>query len=107
MSAFESTERRATARVATTAPAEITHPVTGRAVPARCRDLSRGGSALAVPPALPVRIGQTMSLAIADAPDSPELGRFDSDPRKATVVRIDRQRFLADGHVSIAVAFVD
>ena len=107
MSAFESKERRAAVRVATTAAAELTHPVSGRAIAARCRDVSRGGARLILPARFPVRLGQTISLAIADAPDSLDLGRFDSDPREATVVRIDRGRFLAKGHVAIGVAFVD
>ena len=107
MSAFESKERRATVRVATTAAAKLTHPVSGKAVAARCRDVSRGGAGLILPARFPVRIGQTISLAIADSPDADELGRFDSDARQATVVRIDRGSFLAEGHVAIGVQFVD
>ena len=107
MSAFESKERRATVRAATPAAAELTHPVSGKPVAARCRDVSRGGAGLILPARFPVRIGQTVSLAVIDAPDADDLGCFDSDTRPATVVRIDRESFLASGHVAVGVAFVD
>ena len=107
MSASESKDRRAAIRVATTAAAKLTHPVSGRAIPARCRDLSRSGAGLILPAGFPVRIGQTISLAIADVPDSSDLGSFDSDVRGARVVRVDRGSFLAEGRTFVGVAFAD
>jgi len=57
-----------------------------------------------VPATTPVRAGQPISLNVG-AISGREFGRVGAGPIQATIVRVDRGKMTASGHVGIGVKF--
>ena len=79
---------------------EFHHDASGRDFPARCVDASRGGLLVYVPAATPVKAGDSLRVALSDAPD--EVGE---GPLDATAIRVDRNQLLTAGHIAVGMEF--
>ncbi len=80
----------------------------GRALPARCVDISSGGMLLNVLSYQDLYAGQTISLDLDsdDVLDTfPDVYLPSSHVLQATIVRIERGRLSSNGYMSIAVEF--
>ena len=72
--------------------------------PGRCVDVSAGGMLMYVPPNVPVRVGQPIRLP-GGSFTCPGLPGFTNIHVDATVVRVDRGKFVATGQLAVGVRF--
>jgi hypothetical protein len=103
-------ERRESVRTATQGRAMFYHPSSGRELPGRTINVSRGGLWMYVPPHAPLRRGQEIQFL-----ELPEMagGRADEQaasasrarPLPATILRVDRATLVSAGRISVAVRF--
>ena len=105
MAALSSTERRQHARFPMAMGMQFHHAPTQRDFPARSVDVSRGGMLMDIPANVPVQVGQNIRVNTGGMPhpEFADLGRGTID---GTVVRVDRSRFVSNGHMAIGVRFV-
>jgi hypothetical protein len=104
------TERRACSRYACQAGIRLFHPASGREIPVRVVNVSRGGVAALAPPYAPIRPGHAVRLLDLPAleggtgtgdgpvPDLPA-------PVQAIAVRVDRAPLLTTGQILLALRF--
>ena len=97
-------ERRFSPRYQLAAGVRFFHGPSGRDLPGRCVDISRGGLLMYVPAASPVRPGQTIRLTLG-AISLPDLAGLSGAPIEGTIVRVDRGSLLAEGHLAVGVRF--
>ena len=97
-------ERRVSPRYQFAAAVRFLHGPSGRDLPGRCVDISRGGLLMYVPAASPVRPGQTIRLTLG-AISLPDLAGLSGAPMEGTIVRVDRGALLAEGHLAVGVRF--
>ena len=97
-------ERRVNPRYQLAAGVRFLHGPSGRDLPGRCVDISRGGLLMYVPAASPVRPGQAIRLTLG-AINLPELAGLAGTPVEGTIVRVDRGALLAEGHLAVGVRF--
>ena len=94
------TERRKHARYPLSTGLHFYHEPTKRDVPARCENISQGGLKMFVPVRTPVKAGDSLRVALSDAPD--EVGE---GPLDATAIRVDRNQLLTAGHIAVGMEF--
>jgi c-di-GMP-binding flagellar brake protein YcgR len=97
-------ERRVSPRYQLAAGVQFFHGPSGRNLPARCVDISRGGLLMYVPAASPVQPGQTIRLTLG-AISLPKLAGLSGAPIGGTIVRVDRRALLAEGCLAVGVRF--
>ncbi len=97
-------ERRVSPRYQLAAGVRFFHGPSGRDLPARCVDISRGGLLMYVPAASPVRPGQAVRLTLG-AISLPEFAGLAGAPIEGTIVRVNRGALLAEGHLAVGVRF--
>jgi len=97
-------ERRRHPRQALAAGVQFFHAASQREFPGRCVDVSQGGVLMYVPPTAPVQAGQTIRLNLTGGP-RPEWPLPDHGGVEATIVRVDRQTLLSQGHLAVGVRF--
>ena len=98
-------ERRIHKRYISTTAIQLDHRPSHRPVPARCKDISRGGMMMLVPGHTPVRPGQAVGILISDDVDHAELSSLSGQDMEATVVRVDRSEFVRTGQLAIGLRF--
>ena len=104
MSEMPSTERRAHPRYPLATSVQFFHGPSQRDFPARCVNISQGGLLMYVPARTPVQPGQPLRLCVS-AVGRPEFAPFDGKPVDATIVRVDRRKFIEEGHLAVGVRF--
>lgn len=106
MTQTSSAERRAHPRRDVWAAVRFYHPSSGRQLPARSLNVSRGGMWMHVPADAPLREGETIRLEELPGPQG---GRYTpaegQPPLEATVLRVDRRELLTSGRVAVGVQF--
>jgi c-di-GMP-binding flagellar brake protein YcgR len=88
------------------------HGPSDREYPARSVDASDGGMLMHAPAIAPLGLGQRVRVSLASASVPQAMGKFESDlpqlaagPVNATIVRVDRGKFLSTGQVVVGVKF--
>lgn len=97
-------ERRISPRYQLATGIRFLHGPSRRDFPARCVDISKSGLMMYVPAAAPVQPGQTVRLTLGGI-DPEELAGLSGTPIEGTIVRVDRQVLLAEGHLAVGVRF--
>lgn len=97
-------ERRVSPRYQLAAGVQFFHGPSGRNLPARCVDISRGGLLMYVPAASPVKPGHAVRLTLG-AIGLPDIACLSGIPLQGTIVRVDRGSLLAEGHLAVGVRF--
>lgn len=97
-------ERRISPRYQLATGIRFLHDPSQRDFPARCVDISKSGLMMYVPVAAPVKPGQTVRLTLGGI-DTQQLAGLSGTPIEGTIVRVDRQALLADGHLAVGVRF--
>ncbi|HUT58439.1 MAG TPA: PilZ domain-containing protein [Phycisphaerae bacterium] len=100
-----STERRQYPRLALSANVRFFHGPSGRELPARTVNISKGGMMMFVPVAAPLRAGQPIRLLALPGPGDVRFAPPSGRPVEATVVRVDRRALPAAGRVMAGVRF--
>lgn len=96
------TERRQHPRRTLHISARLLHELSERTFPCRCADASAGGAKLLVPARVPVAVGHAVRILPCESTSD----RISDDLHvQATVVRVDRQSLLAEGHLTVGVRF--
>ena len=98
-------ERRQHPRHPLATSIQFHHGPTGRDFPGRCVNISEGGMLMHAPVSVPVQPGQPIRLALGGV-SRPEFAGLGDKPTDATVVRVDRGKMLAGGHVAVGVRFL-
>lgn len=93
-------ERRRHARFPLSRGVEVYHGPTQREFPAWTLDVSDGGAQMYLPATTPVQVGQPIRVHLGNVPHRDLSGTLD-----ATVVRVDRGKFLANAQIAIGVRF--
>ncbi len=96
--------RRVYTRYPAPASVRVEHLASHRSFPARAVDASVGGMLMYVPAATPVKVGQTIHLAISDV-GQPNLADLAGAGMSATIKRVDRHALIKTGHLAIGVEF--
>lgn len=97
-------ERRKHPRRTANIAAHVIHDPTGRTFPCRIVDASATGAMLLVPLSMPVRAGHTLEIQ-PNEPLVSELSDLSGLTSRATVIRVDRDRMILEGHIAIGVRF--
>lgn len=72
--------------------------------PGRCVDISVGGLLMYVPAKVPVQPGHILRLTVGSV-NRPEFSGLSEKPIDATVVRVERGKFVSTGHLAVGVRF--
>jgi hypothetical protein len=110
MSPQPTAERREHTRLAVQGGVLFYHPASGRELPGRTVNLSRGGLGMVVPPYAPLRAGQEIQFLelpeIKDGPPGEPLpAASHAHPVAATIIRVDHATLVSAGRITIAVRF--
>jgi c-di-GMP-binding flagellar brake protein YcgR len=97
-------DRRVHRRRPAPASVRVEHLASHRQFPARAVDASAGGMLMYVPATTPVKVGQTIRLAINDVAP-PDLAGLAGADLPATIRRVDRHALINVGHLAIGVEF--
>jgi len=97
-------DRRSHPRYPLATSIQFFHGPTQRDFPARCVDISLGGMLMFVPAATPVQPGQPVRVAVGGL-SRPEFAPIGQKPLDATIVRVDRQKLLDEGHLAVGLRF--
>ncbi len=97
-------ERRRHHRYSIQAASRLGHALSGHDYPCRCLDISAGGALLAAPATMPVRAGHAVCLTGAGT-FAEQVASLTGEELAATVIRVDRETLLTDGHITVAVRF--
>lgn len=103
MSQTRSVERRAHQRYPLCTGVEFRHGPSHRDFPGRCVNISTGGMQMSVPATTPVQPGHPIRIDLGTVPLTEFAG--DGSPVDGTIVRVDRESFLAAGHLTVGVRF--
>jgi len=97
-------ERRISPRYQLATGVRFVHGPSRRDFPAKCVDISKSGLLMYVPAAAPVRPGQTVRMTLGSI-DLEELAGLSDTTINGTIVRVNRQALLAEGHLAVGVRF--
>ena len=103
MSQTRSMERRINQRYPLRTSVEFQHGPSQRGFPGRCVDISSGGMRMSVPATTPVQPGHPICVELGTVPLTKFAGQ--AKPVDGTVVRVDRDSFLAGGFLTVGVRF--
>ncbi len=106
MTAAPTAERRKHQRHPLPTTVQFYHAPSQREFPGRCVDISAGGLLMYVPASTPIQPGHPIRMHITTA-TRPEFAIASDKPVEAAVVRVDRGKLLATGHVAVGVKFVE
>ena len=70
----------------------------------RCVDISFSGMKMYVPPNVPAHVGQPIRITLGSV-HRPEFSVLNEEPQDATIVRVNRDQMVSDGHMGVAVRF--
>lgn len=106
MNGLESTDRRRHSRHPLATSVQFHHGPSRRDFPGRCVDVSHGGMLMNVPAFVPIQPGHMIRLAVGSV-NRPEFAGLGEGPLDATIVRVDRDKLPAKGHIAIGVKFAE
>jgi len=104
MSAKSSAERRKYPRHPLPTSVRFRHGPSQHDYPGRCVDISVGGLLMYVPAKVPVQPGHNLRMTVGGV-SRPEFAGLSGKPLDATVVRVERGKFVSTGQVAVGVRF--